>query len=108
MTSEIRKATEKERGLAVKFLDEADHAGKNLLDQAEDIGFRVIYEEGEKNHLPILLPSGGVLDWDFVPNSLDALTHNDPREIENAAIYLTLVSIPYLKKQGVDIPQSLL
>jgi hypothetical protein len=104
MVSEIRKATNKERGLARTFSNEIDSPGKQLAEKAEKIGFRVIYRQGEKDHLPVLTPSGYVVDWDFDTRSLESL----PRVISDlilsdTEVYLATVAIPYLREQGVDV-----
>jgi|GEM_PF-1291928 hypothetical protein len=102
MTSKIRDATEEEKGLAIKFSDKLSFKAKGLVEELEEEGFRVIYEKGQKNCIPILTPSGQTLIWNLCPGNLDALGQkNSELDLEKSACYLGFVFHAYMKKQGV-------
>ncbi len=109
MASEIRQPQKGELELAMTFVDEvrefaseeAKEGVTRLVSIAENQGCRVIYEEGKRNNIRILMPSGEVLDHDFDPRSLDYLGSVIGTENEAPAVYLGLVIQPYLHKHGV-------
>ena len=109
MVSTIREATEEEKGLARKFAQEFSDKSpiKNVVVLAEEkYGLKVIYKNGNPRELPVLMPSGKILVWDFDVRSLDELGPFDfDSEEANAITYTGLVAEPYLKLQGVKIPE---
>lgn len=109
MVSTIRQATDEEKGLARKFAQEFSDKSpiKKVVELAEErYGLKVIYKQGNKRELPVLMPSGKVLVGDFDCRSLDELgSFNFDSEEANAVTYTGLVAEPYLKLQGVKIPE---
>jgi hypothetical protein len=102
MSTELRDSTKEDLGLARKFADEIGEPFHRIVKMAEEMGFRVIYKVGAKKHLPILIPSKKVLDWDFDARSLDLLGGMEDQVFRNACSYLGLITEAYLREQGIS------
>ncbi len=104
MVSTIREATEEEKGLARTFAEEFKEPFKKLVLSCENEGFRVIFNKDNQKDLPVLMPSGKILCWDFDSRSLDELEGYDTNcDLRDACTYLGLVTKPYLRAQGVKV-----
>jgi hypothetical protein len=100
MSSKIREATEDEKSLATKFSDKVDPVCRDLVEEAEDMGFRVLYKGGRREYISILTPQQKILTWDYNPRSLDNLEETDSNlDLRDAGAYLGLVSMSYLKNK---------